>query len=246
MTEWTDTELAALPVLDDVRLRGLSPTRLETFCDAAFAFAVTVLVISSGVPSSYDELIAALKDVPAFAASFAVIASFWIAHRAWGHRYGLDDTPSTLLSLIVIFVMLVYVYPLKMMFSAFAAYASGGWLPTRFIIEGRSDILGLFIVYGLGFAAQTGVLALLYRHALRVPRLRLNALERLVTRQKMIMLGLQALTGLASAASAAFLPASIAVFAGFLYLTLPITVPVIAIRHERQAAKLRRPAEASA
>ena len=43
---WTDEALAALPVKQGVRLRGLEMTRLETFCDAAFAFAVTLLVIA--------------------------------------------------------------------------------------------------------------------------------------------------------------------------------------------------------
>lgn len=240
MTEWTDERLAALPRHGDFRQRGIAPTRLETFCDAAFAFAITVLVISSGVPGSYDDLIAALKDAPAFAASFAVIASFWVAHRSWGNRYGLEDTPSTLLSLVVLFVMLVYVYPLKMMFSAFASYATGGYLPTRFVIDERADILGLFVVYGIGFAAQTCALALLYRHALRVPSLRLDELETLVTRQKMTVLGLQAATGAVSASCAAFLPPSVAVFSGFVYLTLPITVPILAMRHDKQAERLRR------
>lgn len=243
--EWTDEKLAALPQRDGFRQRGLTPTRLETFCDAAFAFAVTVLVISTGVPGSYDELIAALKDAPAFAASFAVIASFWFAHRTWGHRYGLEDSTSTVLSLAVLFVMLVYVYPLKMMFSAFASFATGGYLPTRFVLETRSDILGLFVVYGIGFAAQTCALALLYRHALRVPSLRLDELEALVTRQKMTVLGLQAATGAVSAACAAFLPTAIGVYAGFVYLTLPITVPILAIRHDKQAERLRRARNAS-
>lgn len=64
---WTDAELAGLPVKNHVRQRGLQMTRLETFIDAAFAFTVTLLVISSdGIPGSYDELVHALKVAPAF------------------------------------------------------------------------------------------------------------------------------------------------------------------------------------
>ena len=35
---WTDESLAKLPVKKGFRLRGHAMTRLETFCDAAFAF----------------------------------------------------------------------------------------------------------------------------------------------------------------------------------------------------------------
>lgn len=239
MTQWTDDRLAELPVQGGVRQRGLEMNRLEAFCDAAFAFATTILVISSGgVPGSYQELIAALRDVPAFAASFASIAGFWMAHRTWSQRYGLDDTRTTILSLVMVFVMMVYVYPLKMMFSAFASFASGGRLPTSFVIERARDILGLFVIYGVGFAAQTGMLVALYLHALRTPGLRLDPLERLRTRQKIESFAVMGGTGLVSALFAAVMPAPIAVYAGFLYMTLPATMPALAVRQGRRAARL--------
>jgi uncharacterized membrane protein len=239
MIAWTDEALATLPVRDGVRQRGLTPTRLETFCDATFAFAVTVLVISSGVPASYHDLVAALRDVPAFAGSFAVIVSFWLAHRTWGHRYGLEDMTSTLLSFVVLFVMLVYVYPLKMMFSAFASFASGGRLPSSFSLSGPDELIGIFVLYGLGFAAQTGTLALLYVHVLRVAELRLDPLERLLTRQKAISLAMLGGTGLVSALFALVMPTRVAVYAGFVFFTMPITAPWLAIRHARAIEKLR-------
>lgn len=243
MKEWTDEMLAELPLSGGVRQRGLEMTRLETFCDAAFAFAVTILVISSGgVPGSYRELITALKDVPAFAASFASIAGFWLAHRSWSRRYGLEDGPATILSLMMVFVMLVYVYPLKMMFSAFASYASGGWLPTSFVMEKVGDMLGLFVIYGLGFAAQTGMLAALHAHALRAPGLHLDAMERLRTRQKIEIFAVLGGTGLASALFAAVMPDRVAVFAGFLYMTLPVTMPLLSVMQGRKAERLSKAA----
>ena len=39
-------DLSKLPVEAGVRLRGEQVTRLETFVDAAFAFAMTLLVVS--------------------------------------------------------------------------------------------------------------------------------------------------------------------------------------------------------
>lgn len=239
MQEWTDEELARLPVRDGVRQRGQAPTRLETFCDAAFAFAVTILVISGGsVPGSYQELIAALKDAPAFAAGFAAIAAFWSAHRQWGQRYGLEDRPAVLLSLAMVFVMLVYVYPLKMVFAALAAWASGGALPATFTIRTLAELRGLFIIYGLGFAAQSALMALLYAHTLRVPLLRLDAGERLRTRHKVVSWLVSLGTGLLSALWAGVMPDRLGVFAGFVYALLAVIMPIVATRQARQAQRL--------
>ena len=45
-------------------------TRLETFIDAAFAFAITMLVIATQqIPDDIETLLAAFKNVPAFVAS---------------------------------------------------------------------------------------------------------------------------------------------------------------------------------
>jgi len=239
---WTDQRLGELPIRDDVRLRGLEMTRLETFCDAAFAFAVTLLVVAGGsIPGSFAELVAALKDVPAFLASFLAIATIWVAHRSWSRRYGLEDGWTTVISLAMVFVMLVYVYPLRMVASAFTSFVSGGFLPTSFTLTGASDLTGLFVVYGLGFAVQTGLLALLYGRALRAGRaLRLDELERLRTRQEIVQHLVLAGAGLASAAAAGVLPPRLGVWAGFVYTTLPVVMPAVAIRYSRQADRLRR------
>ncbi len=236
---WTDEKLAALDVRDGFRLRGVATTRLENFCDAAYAFAVTLLVVAGGaIPTSFPALVAALKDAPAFLASFAAIAVIWLAHREWSRRYGLDDATTTVISLGMVFVMLVYVYPLRMVASAFMAFASGGGLPSSFTITSATDLTGLFVVYGLGFALQTGMLAALYLHAGRVPRLRLSAAERLRTRHGVVSSATLATTGLVSALAAGVLPPRLGVWAGFVYPTLAVTMPVIATRFGRAAARL--------
>ncbi|MGB5510903.1 MAG: TMEM175 family protein, partial [Woeseiaceae bacterium] len=95
---WTEKELEGLTVEDQFRLRGLEVTRLDTFVDAAFAFVLTLLVISfDAIPSNYPEMLAAVRRIPGFAASFAILMMFWLQHRLWSRRYGLENFNTILL-----------------------------------------------------------------------------------------------------------------------------------------------------
>jgi uncharacterized membrane protein len=59
---------------DILKIRRHEPTRLENFVDAAFAFAVTVLVISIGhVPNTVAEMLQALRGLPTFVVTFLLI-----------------------------------------------------------------------------------------------------------------------------------------------------------------------------
>jgi Endosomal/lysosomal potassium channel TMEM175 len=92
-------DLDALPRLGGFRLRGMEITRLETFIDAAFAFAITMLVIAAQqIPDDIETLLAAFKNVPAFVASVIVLGIFWRGHWLWSRRYGLEDGISIFIS----------------------------------------------------------------------------------------------------------------------------------------------------
>jgi uncharacterized membrane protein len=154
--------------------RGAEVTRLEAFVDAAFAFAVTLLVISiDAIPRTLDELLLALRGVPAFGVSFAMVAMFWSAHARWSRRYGLKDGGSTVLSLALVFLVLVYVYPLKMMFASFLSWISAGWLSPEAMaaaLSSRSpqqEVLLMFVVYGVIFSTLSACLWGLYLLAWR-------------------------------------------------------------------------------
>ena len=153
---------------DGFRRRGREVTRTEAFVDAAFAFAVTLLMISvDAVPRNADALIAALKGVPAFAASFALLAMLWWAHAGWSRRYGLQDGRSTWLSLLLVFLVLVYVYPLRLMFASFFGWMSGGWLSSEYGIGSGRDLVILFAAYAVAWSTLGLVVLALYRHAWR-------------------------------------------------------------------------------
>jgi uncharacterized membrane protein len=238
---WQEESLNKLPRNKGFRLRGDSMTRLEVFSDAAFAFAVTTLVVTSGeIPGNYDELILALKKVPSFALSFAQIIVFWITHRSWSRRYGMEDGWTTFLSLIMIFTILVYVFPLRLMFSMFMSLVvTPQWLPSEFEVNTAEEVLGLFIIYGIGFAILSAVLMSLYWRAFKCRQiLALNQLELIHTKLGIGIWAIQFFTGLLSALAAWLLPQEFGLYAPYLYFILPVAIPMCAGYYSKQAKQL--------
>lgn len=224
----------------EFRLRGRGMTRLETFVDAAFAFALTLLVISfDAMPSNFAELEQALKGAPAFAASFAVLCMLWVAHREWSQRYGLEDAPSTLLSFALVFVVLIYVYPLKVLMAGVMHGITGGWAPSNFRLETYHELRMLLVYYGLGFAAVNGIVVLLNLHALRLAaRLRLDAFERFETRITAGAWAIVGASGLTSALAAVFLPDERVPLASWLYMSLAVIMPIYGVITDRWGQRL--------
>ena len=166
--QWTEAALNGLAVEEGFRLRGLEVTRLDTFIDAAFAFVLTLLVISfDQIPSNFAEMLDAVKRTPGFAASFATLMMFWLQHRHWSRRYGLENSRTVLLGLTLIFVVMVYVYPLRMVFEGMFFSLSNGYFPASYQIETYRDLRGIFVIYSVGFLAMSLILSQLYRAALR-------------------------------------------------------------------------------
>lgn len=201
--QWTVEQLSQLPREDGFRLRGQQVTRLETFVDAAFAFALTLLVIFfETLPTTFDELREALRRVPTFFFCFVLMAMFWSAHNRWSRRFGLDDLASTVWSLGLVLVMLVYVYPLRMVASSGLWLVTGGFVPTELVLSGPAavyDLLWAFIIYGFGFGGLAALVWLLNRHALRrADDLGLDALERHETGTEA---GIQAILAISAAVS---------------------------------------------
>ncbi len=220
--QWTETELDSLTVESQFRLRGLEVTRLDTFIDAAFAFVLTLLVISfDEIPSTYAEMLAAVKRIPGFAASFAMLMMFWLQHRRWSRRYGLENSKTILLSLTLIFVVLVYVYPLRMIFEGMFSALSDGYLPSSFRIETHDDLRMIFAFYSVGFLAMSLLISQLYRTVMRSSTmLALNRLELRTTRIVMQSWALAASFGVLSILLALVVADAWVSIAGYIYFAL--------------------------
>ena len=233
---FTEDQLAGLPSKNGFRQRGLEMTRLETFTDAAFAFAVTLLVVGGGdsVPMNFEEMTSALMQVPAFAASFANIMWFWYAHHIWSRRFGLDDTASVFLSLILVLIVLIFVYPLKAIYSGAFHFFSGGYLESYFGIESVDDLRNMFIIFGTAYVALSGMIALLYQHALRLrEQLSLHATEVFDSQSDKLIWVFNATVASVSIVLALALPDGLVPVAGMWYGSLGIIVPWHMNRRER-------------
>ena len=174
------------------RNRGADISRVEGFADCAFGFAVTLLVVSLDVPRTFSGLVSVLQGIPAFAVSFAILAWIWYTQYRFFRQYGMEDPATVVLTLVLLFVVLCYVYPLKFLYAA----SFGGTLE-------YPELRLLFVIYGVGLTATFAVLVLMHANAYRQrERLGLNALERAETRLNMWQLAAVAGLGLLSAAAA--------------------------------------------
>jgi len=225
--------------------RGDKSTRVEAFVDAAFAFGLTLLVIAGDrIPASVEELLQALKSLPAYALGFLLILKFWTEHVAWSRRYGLDDMATRRLSLLLVFLVLVFVYPMKMVFGVLFSSLTYGWLPANFVVAGLHEVPVLFIVFGIAFGSLGTVMLLLYAHAWRKrDELGLDARERIDTRVKLWSWSLVPAVAIVSICSALLIPATRDVgwwlgFPGFIYFSLNLATPLWAAWSRRLHARV--------
>src|SRR5437588_11673671 len=89
----------------EFRLRGRSVSRIEGFSDAVFAFALTLLVVSLEVPKTFHELMAIMRGFAGFAVCFVLLAAVWHEHYVFFLRYGLRDSVTIVLNLVLLFLV---------------------------------------------------------------------------------------------------------------------------------------------
>lgn len=216
-------------------MRGSEMTRIEVFVDAAFAFALTMLVISfDAIPRTYPEMLTAIKMIPAFVLAVAQLVWVWQTHTMWSRRYGLDDSPTVWLSALLLVVMLIYIYPMRIMLESALSSFSGGFLPTSFELVSREELRIMFVFMGVAFAALCFSFVLMYRYALRrSDELVLNQLEMDRTRHVISIWTGCMVIGLLVGVSALTLPTPYVPFSGFILFFIGVWIFFVEARAEK-------------
>ena len=209
-------------------------TRLESFSDAVFGFALTLLVVSLDIPKSFDDLVNTMRGFPAFAICFLLLALIWNSHYKFCRRYGLDDGTARFLTCVMLFVVLFYVYPLKFLFNlSITGLIFGAGPPVSMT---GAQLSTLLVIYGLGFAAVYGAMTLLYLHAWRLREaLELSELEKRDTRYVMFRLLTVVSIGVV-AAGLALIPA-VRDWSSLIYLLLFPILRISRVIHRRRRAR---------
>ena len=232
MERLTDKFLASCPRDGGLILRGHSMTRIETFVDAAFAFTLTLLVISiDEIPRSPAQLVETARDVPAFLISALLMGQLWLVHVGWSRIFGLQDRITVFLSLAIVMLVLVFVYPLKLMIQAGLSYFSDGLVGANIIIDEtewqQTDISSMFVFMAAGVLCLAFIVISLYLNGLRFRgHLRLTAYEEFLSWKRIMSAAVVGVTAIASMIAARFLTGEALAWSGLGYMSLFVTLPL--------------------
>lgn len=132
-----------------------SSSRLEGFSDSVFAFAATLIVVSFEVPDTMDQMKELSIGFISFGISFLALALIWKLHYNFFRRIDRIDNWVIAYNMILLFVILFYVYPMKFLANSFIGKA-------RF--QNMEELSYLFSMYNVGFVLIFICFTLLYRH----------------------------------------------------------------------------------
>jgi uncharacterized membrane protein len=151
----------------NIEWRSHEPSRIETFSDAVFAFALTLIIVSIEVPKSFDELMETMKGTISFGVCFALLFQIWNNQNIYFRRYALNDFYTVLINAILLFVVLVYTYPLKFLSMLLFSFSDGMYTKNghEFPMMRDGQTQPLMLIYGAGFFAIYLLFYLMYRHA---------------------------------------------------------------------------------
>ncbi|MGE0866725.1 MAG: TMEM175 family protein, partial [Vicinamibacterales bacterium] len=147
-------------------IRGRDVSRIEGFSDAVFGFALTLLVASIEVPPDFEALKLTLRGFLPFALTFALICWIWYLHYQFFRTYGLQDRLTIVLNCVLLFVVLFFVYPLKVVANNLVPLVTGiGDSGFRYLTE--YDNRFLMVCYSSGVVSVFLIFLLLNWNAYR-------------------------------------------------------------------------------
>ena len=144
-------------------------------------------------------------------------------------------------------LLLVFVYPVRMVFAALFNFLSNGWLPAGFAITEVAQLPVLFITFAVAFGSMGAVMWALYLRAWRFrERLELDARERLWTRLCLWNWGLVPVVAMVSITLALTIPATresgwLLGLPGFVFFVLHLSELFLRRRLGKQLKALEAP-----
>jgi uncharacterized membrane protein len=220
------------------RREGIDAGRLDAFVDGAFAFTLTLLAIGGeAIPDSSAKLLQLLRDIPASALCFLQIALMWHGHVRWRHLCTDNSKFGLVLSLMLVFFALIFVYPVHMVYASLCNVLSNGALSPEFGMRTPTDVRAVFACYGLAYACMSGTLMLLFHHAAQ--RMKALGHDAFKAQLEAVTWSLPAFIGLLSAIVAVSLPdntpAWLMPLPGYLYFLMMLTGPILKVFRRRYA-----------
>lgn len=210
-----------------IEWRSHEPNRLETFSDAVFAFALTLIIVSIEVPRTFDELFETLKGSISFAACFAMLFLIWNSQNIFFRRYGLNDPLTVTLNGILLFVVLIYVYPMK--FLSQLLFNGGSYMHNGEHIKmiHADQTCTLMVIYSIGYSVIYLLFFLMYLNARKQSEhLKLTPKENFETNTIAYINLISALIGIVVIIAALMLPTGLNGLSGFFYFLIPISYSI--------------------
>lgn len=230
----------------EFRFRGEEPGRLENLSDGVFALAITLLLISTNAPTSFEQIKMFAWELLPFCACIVLIILIWHEHFVFFLRYGLRSPGVIVLNTAFLIIVLFYVYPLKFLCRFLVLMLLGKAFDEPILLHEVSRMLdghntGQFmIIYGIGAAAIFALLGLMYRYALSHRHvLELSRIEEFDTRTSMMANFLMALVPCVSVLTALVLinHPRVGMFSGFVYF---LYTPVMFLYHSKKQRRRKR------
>ena len=230
--------------------RGFNQTRIETFSDAVFAVAFALVVLSISVPNTFEELRAAIHDILPSFFCIVLIVVIWYQHYVHFLRYGLQNSKTVTINTFLLFMVLIYVYPLKFL-ARFLVELYSGYIfgfPDDFMdrfggsTDGNNMTL-LMTAYGAGVTLIFLSLSWLYRESYNKRKeLELDEYEVFSTKVSIWLNLLMSSIPFLSTMVAVFHPFGYSpintVVSGFIYMLYPPVMIFFGFRVRKKSKKL--------